>query len=229
MVVNGMKIVIVGYGRVGSQTARVLAEEGYEVSVAETVPDKVERAREQGLTAVEGDGSKEQVLMQAGLETADAVGGFTGDPDTNYTICQVASRHSVRTVMRISEHVSDPRYDEFAEHVDDVIDPERLGAAGAKTALLGGDFGAIADLTEQLGITVLQVPAGAPIVGSRISRIDLGERGRIYAHGHSKDDLTIPLPATHIEANDRLAVIMKTGTVDDIRADLFGIDPPANG
>lgn len=228
MLAHNMKIVIVGYGRVGSQTARVLAEEGHEVSVVETVPDKVDRAREQRLTAVEGDGSEEDALMQAGLETADAVGGLTGDPGTNYAVCQVASRHSVRTVLRISEDVSGPRYDEFAEDVDDVIDPERLGAAGAKTALLGGDFGAIADLTEKLGITVLQVPADAPIVGSQISKIELNERGRIYAHGHSKDDLTIPLPGTRIEANDRLAVIMRTGTVENIRADLLGSDSPTS-
>jgi len=61
----------------------VLAEEGYDVVVVDNDHLKVERAREQGLTVVEGDGTDEAVLKKAGIETADALGGITGDVDIN--------------------------------------------------------------------------------------------------------------------------------------------------
>jgi len=38
-----MRFVIVGAGRVGLRTARVLAEEGHEGTVIETDPDQLER------------------------------------------------------------------------------------------------------------------------------------------------------------------------------------------
>ena len=228
VVYSDMKIVIVGYGRVGSQTARVLDREGHEMAVVDTVQQKVNRAREQGFIAALGDGTREVVLSEVGVETADAVGGFTGDPDVNDEICTVAASHGARTVMRISEDVSAALYQEYTTDADDVIYPEQLGAAGAKTALLGGDFGAIADLTQELAITVLDVPESAPIVGGYVNEIDLGERGRVYAHGHDNADLTIPLPGTLVEADDRLAVIMQSGVEAEIRAQLFGTDSPAS-
>ena len=44
----------------------------------------------------------------------------------------------------------------------------RLGAAGAKTALLGGDFNVLADLTEQLSVASIRIPDGSPFVGKRV-------------------------------------------------------------
>ncbi|MFC6725814.1 NAD-binding protein, partial [Halobium palmae] len=61
-----MRFVIVGYGRVGARTARILGEEGHDLVVVENDRDKVERAREAGFEVVEGDGSVESVLQEAG-------------------------------------------------------------------------------------------------------------------------------------------------------------------
>jgi trk system potassium uptake protein TrkA len=217
-----MRIIVVGYGRVGARTALVLAEEGYDVVVVDNDRQKVDRAREAGLTVIEGDGTDEAVLEQAGIESADALGAITGDIETNYRICLIGNEHGCRTVMRISEDVESDTYDRYVEAADDVIYPQRLGAAGAKTALLGGSLNAIGDLTEQLQLTVLTVETASPVVGKRISEIDLPESARLYAHGHQHDPMTIPLPTTTVEAGDRLALVVERESLAEVETRLLG-------
>ena len=217
-----MRFVIVGYGRVGARTAHVLQEEGHEVVVVDNDPEKVERAEKRGFEVVEGDGRNESVLKRAGIERADAVGGLTGDPNVNFAVCMYGREHGCRTVMRIDEDYRVEIYDRYADDVDEVIYPERLGAAGAKTALLGGDFNAIGDLTEQLQLSVITVPADSPVVGERVAALSLPENARVYAHGPDGDPMTIPLPGTTVGAGDRLALILERDARETVEATLFG-------
>ena len=212
-----MKFVIVGYGRVGIRTARILREEGHEVVVVDHDLEKVERARSEGFETVEGDASEENVLDQTDLQTVDALGGLTGDLNANFAACMVAKHYGCRTVLRIDEDYREEIYKKYADDVDEIIYPERLGAAGAKTALLGGDFNVVSDLTEKLQLSVFTLREGSPLIGERISGVDLPSTARIYAHGREHESLTIPLPGTRIEANDRIAVIVQTEAVEDVR------------
>ncbi|MEF8781309.1 MAG: NAD-binding protein [Haloferacaceae archaeon] len=217
-----MHVIVVGYGRVGARTARVLEEEGHHVVVVDDDEEVARRARDRGFTVVVGDAADEAVLEQAGIDDADAIGGFTRNVDTNYAVCIIGTDHGCRTVMRITEDFSSGVYDRYAEAVDDVVYPERLGAAGAKTALLGGDFNAIADITEELQLTTVSVTPGAPIVGDHVNEIDLGDRGRIYAHGRDEEPMTIPLPGTIVEEGDRLALLADADALEEVRAALLG-------
>ena len=219
-----MQIIVVGYGRVGSRTARVLGEEGYDVVVVDNDHLKAERAREQGLTVVEGDATNEETLLEAGIETADALGGITGDVEDNHRICRIGSEYGCRTVMRISEDVSTDVYETYVADCDEVIYPQRLGAAGAKTALLGGSLNAIGDLTEQLQLTVVTVDHESPVVGNRISTIELPDTARLYAHGRESEPMTIPLPTTTVEAGDRLALVTEQETLDEVETRLLGAE-----
>ncbi|WP_248516422.1 potassium channel family protein [Salinarchaeum laminariae] len=217
-----MKFVIVGYGRVGARTARILQEEGHEVLLIENDQEKIERARMEDFEVHEGDGSSEDAYDGIDLESVDALGGLTGDLNTNFAACMIGKHHGCRTVLRIDEDYREEIYQKYADDVDEIIYPERLGAAGAKTALLGGTFNVIADLTENLQLSVFEIHEDAPAVGKRVSEVDLPPSGRIYAHGRSHDALTIPLPGTELAAGDRVAVIVETERVDGVREALLG-------
>jgi trk system potassium uptake protein TrkA len=212
-----MKFVIVGYGRVGSRTARILDEEGHEVVVVERDATRVDRAREDGFVVAHGDGGDEETLRTVGLQDADALAGLTSDLNTNFAACSLGKHHGCRTVLRIDEDYRQSVYQEYAEDVDEVVYPERLGAAGAKTALLGGDFDVVADLATNLQLSVFEVEAGSPAVGKRITELDLPEGGRIYAHGGAGEDMTIPLPGTELAVGDRVAVVVESDAVEEVR------------
>jgi trk system potassium uptake protein TrkA len=212
-----MKFVIVGYGRVGKRTCRVLREEGHDVVVVDNDHERVERASNDGYDTVEGDGQDEDVLEDAGIGTADAIGALTPDLNVNFAACMVGKHNGARTVLRIDEDYREDIYEKYASDVDEIIYPERLGAAGAKTAMLGGDFNVLADITEQLRFSVFTVDAGSSLVGERLVNVDLPEEARVYAHGAKEDPLTIPLPTVELDVGDRVAVVVDADGIDAVR------------
>jgi trk system potassium uptake protein TrkA len=213
-----MKFIILGFGRVGMRTARVLQSEGHAVVIVEKNPEKVARAREEGFAVVEGDAQAESVLERAGLEDADALGALTGDINVNFAACMMCEEHGCRTVLRIDEDYREEIYESYAEDVDEIIYPERLGAAGAKNALLGGDLNVLSELTEQLTATTIDVAADSPVVGQRVVEIDVPEGVRLYAHGRRNEPMTIPLPQTTVEAGDQIAFIATQDALAEMNA-----------
>ena len=220
-----MKFVIVGFGRVGMRTARVLQEEGHDVTIVDADAEKVERSREEGFQAVLGDCNDESVLEAAGIAETDAVAGLTGDLNANFAACMIGNEHGCRTVLRIDEDYREELYENYASEVDEVVYPERLGAAGAKTAMLGGDFDVLADLTENLTVTSIRIPEGSPVIGTRVVTLDLPGDAQVYAHGRDDEPMSIPLPRDTITANDRIAITAPPTAIEDIRASLAPQEP----
>ena len=222
-----MKFLIVGFGRVGMRVARILQSEGHDLVLVENDPEKVERAEAEGFTVVEGDGSVESVLEEAGVADADAIAALTGDLNTNFSACMLAKHYGLRTVLRIDEDYRQEIFEKYAEDVDEIIYPERLGAAGAKTALMGGDFNVLADLAEGLSVATVEIPAGSPVVGERVVEVVLRGDARIYAHGRHNEPMKIPLPQTAIEAGDEVALLAPHEDLPAIRAFLRGEEATA--
>jgi len=220
-----MSYTIIGGGRVGLRTARIMREEGYDVVIVERDPDKVRRIEKEGFRVVEGDGADPDVLEAAGIASTVAVAGVTGDLNTNFAACMIGKKHGCLTVLRTDEDYRKAIYETYADQVDEVIYPEQLGATGAKTALLGGNFSALANLTEKLRLLSVRIPEESPVIGRRVH--DLADAigiddARIYAHGRAGESMTIPLPGTDVEAGDQVAVIADRDAVDRVRAGLLG-------
>ncbi|PSQ00645.1 potassium transporter Trk [Halobacteriales archaeon QS_5_70_17] len=221
-----MKFVIVGYGRVGIRTVEILDSEGHDIEIVDNDPEKIERAESEGYTAHLGEGDDEDVLREAGVAEADALGGLTGDLNVNLGACVIGDVHGCRTVMRIDDDYHADIYEKYAAEVDEVIYPERLGAAGAKTALLGGDFEVLGELTASLSAVSVRVGEDSEVLGKRVVELDLPEGALVYAHGRAHEPMTIPLPQTEIETGDEIAFIARPELVESIRERLRGSSEP---
>ncbi len=217
-----MEFCIIGAGRVGLRTARVLREEGYDVTIIEADTDRADRARTDGFTVVEGDGSSETVLTDAGIPEADAVGALTSDLNANFAACMVAKQHDCRTVMRIDDDYREEIYRNYAEQVDEIVYPERLGAIGAKNALLGGNVQAIADIAADLQVSLFTITGDSPMAGYTISEVELPARARLLAFGKRGEAMNIPLPTDTLESGDRIAVLTEMEMLDTVRQLLVG-------
>jgi trk system potassium uptake protein len=220
-----MRFVIIGAGRVGLRTARVLREEGHGVTLIERDEAKVRRARNQEFTVIEGDGSRESVLEEASIEAADALGALTGDMNVNFTACMIAKYHGCRTVMRIDEAYREGIYRKYAEEVDEIIYPERLGAIGAKNALLGGTIRAIADIAPNLQVVELTLTDEAPINGYSIIELQLPADATVLAFGKEDRPLEIPTEDESLETGDRVVVLADYEVLSDVRQLLVGESP----
>lgn len=221
-----MRFVIIGAGRVGLRTARVLREEGHEVVLVEQDADQAERARTAGFDVVDGDGGQEGVLKEAGIEEAEAFGALTSDLNTNFAACMIAKHHGCRTVMRIDEDYREEIYQKYADEVDEIIYPERLGAIGAKNALLGGNIQAIADIASNLQVLLFTITEESPMHNYTISEVELPAHARILAFGKNGSPMGIPLPDDSLEVGDRLAVLADFSVLSEVRQLLVGEEPP---
>lgn len=220
-----MRFVIIGSGRVGLRTARVLREEGHDVSLVEMDPDVADRGRNAGFEVVEGDGSREETLEAAGIADADAVGALTADLNVNFVACMIAKHYGCRTVMRIDEDYREEIYQKYADEVDEIVYPERLGAIGAKNALLGGSITAIADIAQNLQVVLFTITDRSPMQGYTISEVALPAHARLLAFGKEGNPMGIPLPDDSLETGDRVAVLADFSVLDEVRQLLVGDAP----
>jgi len=86
-----MRVIIVGGGKVGRSLAERLEDRGENVVLIEQREEIAERVRNDGFTAIIGDGTDTEVLREAGANNAKTVVAATGDDDANLLVSQLAS------------------------------------------------------------------------------------------------------------------------------------------
>jgi trk system potassium uptake protein TrkA len=103
-----MKVIIMGCGRVGSQVGRLLQGEGHQVTVIDPESRNLERlgANFQG-TKIKGIGFDRDVLIRAGIETADAFVASSQSDNANIISARIA--RNIFGVPRVITRLYDPR------------------------------------------------------------------------------------------------------------------------
>lgn len=109
-----MDLIIVGCGRVGSELALRVTEDGHQVTVIDRAVESFERLGTdfKGRTIC-GDVLNEDVLKRAGIEQADGVAAVTSDDATNFVVARVAKE--IFTVSNVVVRAYDPRRREAFE------------------------------------------------------------------------------------------------------------------
>lgn len=88
---NAMRIIVIGYGRVGSQAVRRLSTENHNITVIDKDRRVLERAaRDIRARVVFGDATDPELLREAGAEKADVVFALTRHENTNLMAAQIA-------------------------------------------------------------------------------------------------------------------------------------------
>lgn len=112
-----MKVIIIGCGRVGASLAHRMSERGDRVTVIDSDPAAFERLGPAfiGRTLL-GVGFDRDVLIQAGIERADALAATTVSDEANVTAARLARQ--VFKVPRVAARVYDPRKAEIYRRLD---------------------------------------------------------------------------------------------------------------
>lgn len=110
-----MKLIIVGCGRVGSELAHAVCEDGHDVVVIDRNIYAFERlGNEFSGRTLQGDARSERVLVRAGIEEADGLAAVTSSDMMNLVVGRAA--RIVYQVPNVVTRVYDPNhYDAFFE------------------------------------------------------------------------------------------------------------------
>ena len=86
-----MKVIVMGCGRVGEQLSRLMEQEGHDVTVIDMDPNSLARlgAEFKG-KKVRGVGFDRDVLIEAGIEAADAFAATSPSDNTNILAARIA-------------------------------------------------------------------------------------------------------------------------------------------
>lgn len=100
-----MKTLIIGGGKIGYNLFKTLKERGYEVTLIERDKETCMKIAEDFDTnVIWGDGTKLEVLRDAGIEDAEIIAAVTGTDEENLVICQIAklSFSPKKTIARVN-------------------------------------------------------------------------------------------------------------------------------
>ena len=204
------------------RTARALADSGHEVVLVERGETVAAVAREEGFEVVVGHGAVEETLVEAGVDTADALGALTSDLNDNFVACMIAKQRGCRTVMRVDESYREGIYRKYADDVDEVVHPERLGAIVAKNALLGGNIRAIADIAQDLQLVEFTITEASPMRGYTLSELELPGESRLLAFGKVGEPFDIHDLDESLATGDRLVVLVAFDALGAVREIIAG-------
>jgi voltage-gated potassium channel len=129
---------ICGFGRVGHQVARDLDEAGVPFVVIDNNPDTLEDLEESDHLYMEGRGSDDEVMHEAGITHARGVIACVDSDAENIFITLTARglRPDVEIVARASEEASEQKL--LRAGADDIVSPYKAsGHAMARLALAG--------------------------------------------------------------------------------------------
>lgn len=111
-----MYVIIVGCGKVGSNLAKELSVNNHDVVVIDSDPDKFSQLGSgfNGKTIL-GVPVDENILLEAGIEKADAVAAVSPDENLNIMVSQIAKE--IFHVPRVIPRVYDPERDIFFQQL----------------------------------------------------------------------------------------------------------------
>ena len=136
---GGMRIIIVGCGKVGSTLVRQLDKEGHDITIIDRNPQKIQEITNlYDIMGVVGNGASYSVQKDAGIDNADLIIAVTESDELNLLCCTIARR--VGKCAAIAR-VRTPDYSKEAEYIREklglalIINPELEAAREAARIL----------------------------------------------------------------------------------------------
>lgn len=123
-----MKIIIVGFGKVGSTLTEQLYSEGHDVVVVDLLEKKLETAvSDYDVMTVQGNGASYNVQLEAGVEEADLLIAVTASDELNLLCCLIARKAGqCHTIARVRNSMYNKEINFIKEQlgISMIINPE---------------------------------------------------------------------------------------------------------
>lgn len=211
-----MKIIVMGCGRVGEQFARLMDQEGHDVTVVDTDETALERMKQGfGGKVILGVGFDRQILIQAGIEHAEAFAATSNSDNANIIAARIA--RNIFHVPKVVASLYDPRRAEIYRRLGLLtFSSTALGAERVRELLTYQELEPI--MTFGGGEVALVNFEASPILDGKQVR-DLSVPGEVSVVSISRQGQAIlPLLGTTIRSGDLIYIAVLTSALDRLKA-----------
>ena len=206
--------IICGFGRIGEIIARQLQGRGVPLVIVENKPENLNRQEEAGYYVVAGDATREEVLLEAGIDRARGlVSVVSTDADNVYIVLSARSLNpALHIVARADE--AEVKQKLLRAGADRVESPYEMGGRKMAGAILRPTVTTFMELafTDELewSMEEIQVGAGSSLVGVALKDSGLRQKLDLILVAIKRMDgemLFNPTLETHLLAGDTMIAL----------------------
>lgn len=218
-----MKIIIIGAGRIGSNLAKLLAEEGNDIYLIER-NEKIAQKNLEKLDAqvIIGNGADPDILRKAQVQDAELVLAVTTSDETNLVVCSLAgmlgARRRIARVRNIALSNMLTEYGPKQFYIDEIINPELVAAQAIAKIVAAPGSSEVGDFADgRIFLRAFDIPASSPLCGLKVFEVrdeDFPWPFLIIAIVRN-NSIIIPKGDTVIRADDRVYVLLPASSLGE--------------
>ena len=214
MAKKGLKIVVVGAGKVGDTLVNRLADEGHNLVIIDKNVERLNQLTDQcDCMCIPGSGASHEILEEAGVSEADLFIAVTESDELNLLCCTLAKQFnnklSVIARVRNPEYVRDVSYLRSRLGIEMIITPEYEAAVEASRMLfLPAAISVNSFAHGQAELVKIQIPEGNVLDGKTIAYLGQNITNDILIAGVERgSDFTIPNGSFELKSGDVISYI----------------------
>lgn len=218
-----MKIIIVGAGEVGFNSAQKLSEENQDVVLIDKDPEKVKRITENlDVQAILGSGTSPNMLKTAGIMEADILVAATDSDEVNLIACLLAKGLN-KYIVKVAR-VRNPEYLEeeslFSQDllgVDQIINPEAEVVQTIRNLMVIPGASDIIDFLDgRIKLIGITIKPDSPFVERQLlSFKELGGKVLLGAIVRG-EEVFIPHGKDILQANDMVYLVVRSDELGNL-------------
>lgn len=210
---QGLKIIIVGCGKVGRTLVEQLSKEGHDITVIDKNSEMIQQMTNlYDVMGIEGNGASYSTQKEAGIQDTDLIVAVTDSDELNLLCCTIATQ--VGNCAAIAR-VRTPDYSEEINYLREklglamIINPELESAKEmARILYLPSSLEVNSFAHGQAELIKFQIPEGSPMSNLTIAAIGRQYSGKILIGAVERGgEVYIPSGSFCLEAGDTVSFV----------------------
>jgi len=205
-------VVIAGGGDVGYLLAKILSEEGHNLTVIDSDPEVARKLESLDVLVILGNAASPRTLNKAYINSADIFISVTSSDEVNMAACSIAKSRGCRTLARINndDYITQPVSTEDLKDtgIDIAFCPELISSMHMANIL---SIPVLLDspLFGQGMVRVVEarVDRESKVVGKEIRKLGFPREVNLVAV-YRNEEVLIPSGSLKLDSNDRVVAIM---------------------
>ncbi len=219
--------IICGYGRVGKQVAQEMAKRNQPFIILDIDENRLADAQKKGYLVLNGDATREEMLLEAGLDRASSLVAALDSDSQNVFIVLAAKQINPQLLIVARANEEEAEALLLKAGASHVVSPTIIGGRRIASIVLKP---ALADFLDKLfpgessdfELDEILITSNSAMKGKTLKELNLGKEHGLLILGVKKvneKDFSVPHPEIQLEDGDRIIIVGKTNQFESLNSD----------